>query len=65
MKVKCILLYHDKDLKKDVQVGEEYEVSEERANLLINSKVAEPLTTTEVVTETAPKKKATKKAKEA
>lgn len=64
MKVKCILLYHDKDLKKDVQVGEEYEVSEERANLLINSKVAEPLTT-EVVTETAPKKKATKKAKEA
>ena len=46
MKVKCIKNYFDKQLKKDVEAGKEFEVSEERANILVSAGVCEKLATT-------------------
>ena len=40
VKVRCILGYYDTKLSKSVPVGEEFEVSEERAKQLIKAKVA-------------------------
>lgn len=40
IKVKCVLGYYDTKLSKSVPVGEEFEVSEERAKQLIKAKVA-------------------------
>ena len=44
VKVKCILGYYDKNLKKEIEVGKEFSVTEERANQLIKAKVATPTT---------------------
>lgn len=57
MKVKCISKYHDRLLKKIIEVGQEIEVTEERAKQLINAKVATP-TTPEKVAKTRKKKEA-------
>lgn len=65
-KIKCTVKYHDKMFNKDIEIGEEYEVDEARASVLINAHVAEEVTTpTEVVTKAAPKKKSAPKKKEA
>ena len=58
MKVKCTKFYHDLQLKKDINEGEEFEVTEERAEVLFNAGVAEKVPTpTKVVTKKAPTKK--------
>ena len=62
-KVKCILGYFDTKLNKSVAIGEELNVTEERANQLIKAKVAEPVTTP--TTEKVATKKTTKAKKEA
>lgn len=49
MKVQVVKNYHDRLLRKDVKVGDELEVTEERANVLINAGVATPTTPTEKV----------------
>ena len=46
VKVKCILNYYDTKLNKSVSIGEELEVTDDRANQLIKAKVAELVTTT-------------------
>lgn len=61
MKVKCIKNYYDKQLKKDVVAGAEFEVSEERANVLAGAKVCEIVatpTTEKVVKKPRAKKEA-------
>ena len=67
MKVKCTANYYDKQLKKTVNVGEEFEVADARATILANANVAVVIkstpTTPEVVTKPAPKKKAPAKKK--
>ena len=60
MRVKCIYKYHDLQLNRLVNENEELEVTDARGNVLIKAKVCEP-TTTEVVTEAAPKKSTRKK----
>lgn len=62
MKVKVINEYHDKQLDRIVKVGEELDVTNERAKELIYHDVAEP-TTPEVVTEPVAKKTTTRKKK--
>ena len=72
MKVKCIVEYHDKELNKNIKPGDEFEVSDARGKVLVNSDVCVTVTTptTEVVTETATltpevtPKKATRKKKQ-
>lgn len=71
-KVRAIINYLDKELKKDIKVGEEYEVTDERAEVLLKGnpssknkpfvEVVEELQEDqeEVVVE-EPKKKTTKK----
>lgn len=44
--VKCILNYYDTKLNKSVSIGEELEVTDDRANQLIKAKVAEVTTPT-------------------
>lgn len=64
MKVKCITNYYDLQLKRDVEINEELDVTEARGKVLINAKVCEAVdepTTPEVATEPAPKKRASKK----
>lgn len=43
MKVKCIIEYNDLQLRRLVKAGEELEVSEARAEVLINAKVCEAI----------------------
>lgn len=43
MKVKCIIEYNDLQLGRLVKAGEELEVSEDRAKVLINAKVCEAI----------------------
>ena len=45
VKVKCILNYYDTKLNKSVSIGEELEVTDDRANQLVKAKVAEITTT--------------------
>ena len=45
-KVKCILGYFDTKLKRTVTIGEEFEVTDERANQLVKAKVVELTTPT-------------------
>lgn len=45
-KVKCILGYFDTKLKRTVAIGEEFEVTDERANQLVKAKVVELTTPT-------------------
>lgn len=59
MRVRCVKGYNDLQLKRLVNVGEELEVNEDRADQLIIAKVCEELatpTTPEVATKAAPKK---------
>ena len=60
LKVKCIKQYYDRLLKKIIKVDEELEVTDERANQLITSKVAVATTPTteKVVKKTRAKKEA-------
>lgn len=56
MKVKCIIEYNDLQLRRLVKAGEELEVSEVRAEVLINAKVCEVIVediTTEAAIEEA------------
>ena len=58
-KVKCVLGYFDTKLNKSVAIGEELEVTEDRANQLVKAKVAEITTTTpKEVAKTRKKKEA-------
>lgn len=66
MKVKCTANYYDKQLKKTVNVGDEFEVADARGSILVNANVAVAIkapTTPEVAKEPAPKKKAPAKKK--
>ena len=64
MLVKCVKDYQDLELKRLVEVGEVYEVTDKRGEQLFNAKVAEKAPTPKVVLETADKKPVvTKKAK--
>lgn len=57
--VKCVLGYFDTKLNRSVAIGEELEVTEDRANQLVKAKVAEITTTTpKVATKTRKKKEA-------
>lgn len=62
MKVKAIKNYFDKQLKKDVEAGKEFEVSEERANILVSAGVCEKLATTPTPEKVAKKARAKKEA---
>lgn len=62
MKVKCIKNYYDKQLKKDVVAGAEFEVSEERANVLAGAKVCEIVATTPTTEKVVKKPRAKKEA---
>ena len=44
-KVKCILGYYDTKLNKSVAIGEELDVTDDRAKQLVKAKVAELVTT--------------------
>lgn len=44
VKVKCILGYYDTKLEKEIEVGKEFSVTEERAKQLIKAKVVTPTT---------------------
>ena len=59
VKVKCILNYYDTKLNKSVPIGEELDVTDDRAKQLVKAKVAEVTTTTpkEVATPKTRKKK--------
>lgn len=58
-KVKCILGYFDTKLNRSVAIGEELDVTEDRAKQLIKAKVCEvTTTTTEKVAKTRKKKEA-------
>ena len=59
VKVKCVLGYYDTKLNRSVAIGEEIEVTNERAEQLEKAKVAVTTTTTEKV---AKKTKAKKEA---
>ena len=59
VKVKCILNYYDTKLNKSVPIGEELEVTDDRAKQLVKAKVAELVTTP--TTEKVAKKPRTKK----
>ena len=55
--VKCVLGYFDTKLNRSVAIGEELEVTEDRAKQLVKAKVAEVTTpTTEKVAKTRKKK---------
>lgn len=45
-KVKCVLGYFDTKLNRHVDINEEFEVDEARANQLVKAKVCEVTTTT-------------------
>ena len=62
MKVKAIKNYYDKQLKKDVKAGEEFEVNEERANILVSAKVCEIVATPTTTEKVAKKPRAKKEA---
>ncbi len=58
LNVKCILNYYDTKLNRNVVIGEEFEVTEDRAKQLTNAKVAEVTTpTTEKVATPKTRKK--------
>lgn len=62
MKVKCIKNYYDKQLKKDIKVGAEFEVDQDRANVLVSAKVCEIVATTPTTEKVAKKPRAKKEA---
>ncbi len=53
MKVRCIKRYSDVKLKKIIEVDTIFDVDEERAQHLVNEKVAEIVNETEKTTEKA------------
>ena len=59
-RVKCILGYFDTKLNKSVAIGEEIDVTDDRANQLIKAKVSE-LVTTPTTEKVATKKTRAKK----
>ena len=61
VKVKCILNYYDTKLNKSVSIGEELEVTDDRAKQLFKAKVAE-LVTTPTTEKVAKKPRAKKEA---
>ncbi len=60
VRVKCILGYYDTKLNKSVAIGEELDVTDDRAKQLVKAKVAEVTTPTteKVATKTRKKKEA-------
>lgn len=46
IKVKCILGYFDTKLNRHVDIGEEFDVTEDRAKQLVKAKVCDAATTT-------------------
>ena len=62
VKVKCILNYYDTKLNKSVDIGEEFDVTDDRAKQLVKAKVAELVTTPTTEKVATPK---TRKKKEA
>ena len=61
VKVKCILNYYDTKLNKSVPIGEELDVTDDRAKQLVKAKVAE-LVTTPTTEKVAKKPRAKKEA---
>ena len=59
--VKCVKNYQDLKLNRRVTVGEQFEVSNDRAKELMNAKVAEATTPTPEEVVKAPKKSKAKK----
>lgn len=59
MRVKCLKCYFDLEQDRHIDVGEELSVNNNRANVLINAGVVEPVTTptTKKVVKKAPDKK--------
>lgn len=55
--VKCILGYYDTKLNRNVAIGEEFEVDDDRAGQLVKAKVAVTTTTTEKVAKRGKAKK--------
>lgn len=55
--VKCVLGYHDTKLNRHVDIGEEFEVTEDRAKQLVKAKVCEATTTTPKVAKKSRAKK--------
>lgn len=53
MKIRCIKRYSDVKLKKIIEVDTIFDVDEERANHLVNEKVAEIVNETEKTAEKA------------
>ena len=64
-KVKCVLGYFDTKLNRHVDIGEEFEVTEDRANQLVKAKVCEVTTTTPKEVAEPQKTTKTRKKKEA
>jgi len=62
VKVKCIKDYYDKQLTKDIKAGAEFEVDQERANILVGAKVCEIVATTPTTEKVAKKPRAKKEA---
>jgi hypothetical protein len=62
MRVKCIKNYYDKQLKKDIKAGAEFEVDQERADVLVSAKVCETVPTPTTTEKVAKKPRAKKEA---
>jgi hypothetical protein len=62
-KIKATKQYHDVELDKLIQIGEEYAVSLERAETIISKGFAVLVEAVEEKPEPAPKKRATRKKK--
>ena len=60
-KVKCILGYFDTKLNRHVAVGEEFEVTEDRAAQLVRARVATTISENEAQPVKAPKRGRAKK----
>ena len=63
MKIKAIKNYYDKQLEKDIKIDEIYDVSEERAQLIIGVGFAIPMAKEEKKEEVKEDKKAKKENK--
>lgn len=57
VKVKCILGYYDTQKNRRVRIGDEFDVTEERAKRLLNAKVVEEIPATAEKVDKARKKK--------
>lgn len=62
MKVKCIKDYFDKQLNKNMSVGAEFDVSEDRGKVLLSAGVCEAVATPPTTEKVAKKSRAKKEA---